>query len=284
MKINKHKSIMSFGILCIIIGIFVIFLFVYTSSSYIQHNTLLYRLQPLFGILDIWNNKKKKNIKEGFTWSAQTIQAFKKYENTFNPTYSFDLNTLQNQVSDHDVNYLLENNKWYWSDETKQLYIDAISSNTSISIDPSIALDQAQTIYNENAIKQMLAWNTKEGHFLLYGVTIGNTKGLPDNINNIIRCGTSSSSSSSNNNSNNNPTLEKITHIGYDGINGNIIKQITPIENQNIEQQVPGFKFLNGPCNPCTPLNNPQDYSCPFAINVGDGWEVSSIWKKMWST
>jgi hypothetical protein len=55
-------------------------------------------------------------------------------------------------------------------------------------------------------------------------------------------------------------------------------------ENQNIEQQVPGFKFLNRPCNPCTPLNNPQDYSCPFAINVGDGWEVSSIWKKMWST
>ena len=57
---------------------------------------------------------------------------------------------------------------------------------------------------------------------------------------------------------------------------------ITPIENQNIEQQVPGFKFLNGPCNPCTPLNNPQDYSCPFAINVGDGWDVSSIWKKIW--
>ena len=266
MKINKNNSSMNVGILgiCIgiVIGIFVIFLFVYTSSS----------SSSLFGSMNDYT--KETIIKEGFTWSTQTIQAFKEYENTFNPTYSFDLNTLQKQVSDDDVTYLLENNKWYWSDETKQLYTDAISSNTSISIDPSIALDQAQTIYNENAIKQMLSWDTKEGHFLLYGVTIGNTKGLPDNINNIVRCGTSLKEDD--------PTLEKTIHIGYDGINGNIIKQITPIENQNIEQQVPGFKFLKSSCNPCAPLKNPQDYSCPFAINVGDGWDVSSIWKKLW--
>jgi hypothetical protein len=39
---------------------------------------------------------------------------------------------------------------------------------------------------------------------------------------------------------------------------------------------------LNGPCNPCAPLDNPPSYSCPFSLNTGNGAEVSPIWKLLW--
>jgi hypothetical protein len=45
---------------------------------------------------------------------------------------------------------------------------------------------------------------------------------------------------------------------------------------------VNGFKFLNGACNPCSPLDNPPNYSCPFSLNTGNGAEVSPIWKLLW--
>jgi hypothetical protein len=54
------------------------------------------------------------------------------------------------------------------------------------------------------------------------------------------------------------------------------------VPDAEIPKLVPGFKFLKGECNPCVALNDPANYSCPFSLNVGDGGEVSTIWKDLW--
>ena len=215
---------------------------------------------------------------EGFTeWSADLKAKFLKFENTYNPNVQFDMNIIQQQASPEEVQYLLKNNKWPWSDSVKTMYQDAIMTNSIISIDPGVALDVAQTIYNETAVKELLSWNTKEGQFLLSGVTIGHTDGLPDNVNNIVRCGNNSGDDG-----HADAVMEKIVNVGYDGINGSMIQNITPVDNADIPTLVDGFKFLKGDCNPCLALNDPANYSCPFSINVGDGGEVSSVWKNLW--
>jgi len=212
---------------------------------------------------------------EGFeAWSPQLKADFVKFENTYNPNFQFDLNIVQKQASPEEVEYLIKNNKWPWSDSVKSMYKDAIMRNSVISMDPGVALDVAQTIYNEKAVKEMLSWNSKEGAFLLSGVTIGHTEGLPDNVNNIVRCGTGDSSGV--------PVMEKIVNVGYDGINGSMIQNISVVPDADIPGLVPGFKFLKGACNPCLALNDPPDYSCPFSLNVGDGGGVSTIWQNLW--
>jgi hypothetical protein len=76
--------------------------------------------------------------------------------------------------------------------------------------------------------------------------------------------------------------MEKITNIGYDGINGTMTQNFAPVSNADIPKLVPGFKFLKGVCNPCVALDDPANYSCPFSLNVGDGGGVSAIWKNLW--
>ena len=79
-------------------------------------------------------------VKEPFIWSNETTDNFIKFENTYNPTYKFDTNIVSSQASEDDVKYLIENNKWKWSQDTQDLYKEAISSSTNIRIDPSEAL------------------------------------------------------------------------------------------------------------------------------------------------
>ena len=70
------------------------------------------------------------------------------------------------------LQYLLENNEWPWSDEVKKMYRDAIAQSSFISVNLSSSLGEAQAIYNQTAIKELLSWNSKEGTFLLHGATI----------------------------------------------------------------------------------------------------------------
>lgn len=209
------------------------------------------------------------------SWSPKLQADFANFENTHNPNFQFDMNIIQKQASPEEVEYLIKNNKWPWSDSVKAMYKDAIMRNSVISMDPGVAMDVAQTIYNETAVKEMLSWNSKEGAFLLTGVTIGHTKGLPDNVNNILRCGLPDGVTG-------NAVMEKIVNVGYDGINGSMIQNISRVSNADIPGLVPGFKFLKSECNPCLALDDPANYSCPFSLNVGDGGEVSTIWKNLW--
>ena len=45
------------------------------------------------------------------------------------------------------------------------LYLDAIAQNPMVRILPQESLDNMMKVYNENAMRQILSWNTKEGDF-----------------------------------------------------------------------------------------------------------------------
>ena len=195
---------------------------------------------------------KKINTKEGFTtnngstWSQDVVNRFLKFENSFYPTLDINLNMLMSQTTEEEVEYLMTNHKWPWSDELKVEYIKAMSRNKIIkSYPPGNNLIEAQKVYNENAMRQMLFWNTKEGDFVLNGVSVGTET--------VIKC--------------TNDTLQKIQFNGYDPIYGNVLTSNSTINTGDIEREVPGFKFIDGSgqCNPCTNLT--EAGSCRFSVS-----------------
>ncbi len=221
--------------------------------------------------------------KEGFTnntttgtntWSSTLVDEFVKFQKVLNPNINYDMSIVQKQATPSEVNYLFKNNKWPWSDKLQTLYKEAISQNSFVHVDPGISMMDAQQIYNETAMKELLSYNTKEGTFLLHGATIGHTKNLPSNINNTIVCST---------NSNDKSILEKIVYNGYDSIYGNLSTTVTEVNYNDLPNQINGFKFLGAPCNPCVALKSNPEYTCPFALNTGNGYEVSPIWQMLWN-
>lgn len=235
-------------------------------------------LLVIVGVI-IFNSFTKSNaLLEGFrpegsqTWSKDLINRFLEYQKTVNDNnYQYDMAMIQKQATPEEAEYLLKNGKWPWSNETKFLYMEEVWKNPMIKINPGISLEEAMKAYNENAMKQLLSWNTKEGEFILYGGDLGVTSGMPNDIRNTIKCTLNKSGTFE---------MEKTTYNGYNTWNGykNVEKKMVP--NENIPDEMPGFKFIREPCNPCAPLN--LDYSCPFTINVKGDTNVSQIWKQMW--
>lgn len=223
---------------------------------------------------------KTRSLLEGFeqksngVWSKDLVDRFLIFQKTVNDNnYQFDMSMIQKQATPEEAEYLLKNGKWPWSNETKYLYMEEVWQNPMIKINPGVSLEEAMKIYNENAIKQLLAWNTKEGEFIVYGGDLGVSPGMPDDIRNTIKCTLNKSGKFE---------MEKTTYNGYNTWNGyrNVEKKIIP--NENIPNEMPGFSFINGPCNPCSPLMSPSDYNCPFTLNVKGDKNVSQIWKQMW--
>jgi len=213
------------------------------------------------------------------TWPQQTITDFINFQKVHNPNFTFDINILQRQATAAEVQSLIENNVWPWSDDVKQMYKDAMANNWNVSVDLGSSLNTAQSIYNQTAIMELLAWNTKEGEFLIDGAVIGQSKNMPSNVNNIVRCASSGSAGSGPGSN----ILEKVVYTGYNSISGNLQSQVTPVSNSDIPSVVNGFQFLgSGACNPCSALDYPPNYSCPFSINTGNGATVSPVWQKLW--
>lgn len=207
-------------------------------------------------------------------WPSTLVDEFVNFQKTLNPNVNYDINIVQKQATPDEVSYLFNNNKWPWSDKLQSLYKEAMAQNSFIHVDPGISMLDAQQIYNETAMKEMLSYNTKEGTFLLYGATVGHNNNLPSNINNIIQCSTNAKGDS---------ILEKIVYNGYDSIYGNLNTTVTEIDYNDLPNQVNGFKFLGAPCNPCVALNSSPNYTCPFALNTGNGYDVSPIWQMLWN-
>ena len=210
------------------------------------------------------------------SWPQQVINDFIKFEQTHNPTYKFDVNIIQQQASVAEVQYLLKNNKWPWSDEVKKLFRDAMAQNNYISTNLNASLDNAQSIYNQAAILEILSWNSKEGQFLLNGSIIGHSDNLPANINNVIKCVASMGGSG------NDIKMQKIVYTGYDSLDGSLQSQTSSVEDSDLPSLITGFKFLRGSCNPCSALTQPPGYSCPFSIDTGNGADVSPVWQNLW--
>jgi len=233
------------------------------------------------------NINKNKNI-EGFSlsgntfvpWSKDLVHRFKVYQATVGENnYQYNMYILQQQATAADAEHLLSTGYWPWSDDTKQKYMDAVAVSPLISIDPGEAANNAMKIYNENAIKEQLAFNTKEGKFLIYGTVLNNDNNN-DNDNQkygvfngnklnptTIKCSDDIHSS----------VLQKKVFNGYNLWNGYKNTTTTKIQNQDIPSEVAGFSFVNGPCNPC-------DYTCPFRIDIGDksGNRISPVWADLW--
>ena len=234
----------------------------------------------MFIIIVLFNSLIKKSDKIGFTnidktvkWSPDLIKRFNVYQLTVNDNVTqFNLEQLQRQATPEEAEEYLKNGLWYWPDDLKQLYIEKIWENPIIKIDPQFALNYAMKTYNQNAARKLLAWNTKEGHFLLYGGDLGVTDGMPKNMNNTIKCS-----------DDNNPRLQKKVYTGMNLQNGYMDSKIIDVKNEDIPKEMPGFSFVKDPCNPCVALKSPGDFSCPFTLNINGDEAISVPWKQLWN-
>jgi hypothetical protein len=261
----------------------------------ISINNVLYGLSAalLFFILYrvIISSSQIKIIptKEGFTWKQNSISGFLKVQNLSNPDLNFDMNKIQEQSSQEEVDYFIKNGMWPWSPEVIELYKNSESKNKFVRtyIDDSVV--QARKIYNQNVILYIISLQEKESQFLTKGVQIYQSKYDDRNGNgtygynselinvennkiaSVIKCDTNRDK---NKNTNTEIALKKYKN-----------EKKTDIDYNNLENIIPGFKFISSKCNPCIALNDPVDYSCPFELNVKDVDKgVSPIWKYLWKT
>ena len=307
---NKTKLI---GLLTILILLWIVFYFIPeifdSLLNTILGNLILLTITALtlmtnfkYGIIlslfliVMYRFSQLSKIKETFTWSKESTQDFLLIQNSINPHKVFDVNMIQasQQASQQELDFFNKNGIWPWSQKTIELYEDSVNSNPYIRTFSGDAVNYARTIYNEAAILRIISYQTKEGQFLLNGILIkdpsGNVNedlpsgfgdfpyksGLLDNRrDDIIKC---------NMNKDNNATLERITYTGKGGIYGEQTSKVTPVDYNELENIIPGFKFLNGPCNPCGAINESPDYSCPFQLKVKNKSPfISDVWQYLWN-
>lgn len=204
-------------------------------------------------VVELFTGKNKVELFENkiHPWSEDLRKRFLKYQNTMSHNdYNYNLEMLQQQVTPQEVEEYLKTGYWNWDDTLKQLYLDKVQSSTLINLVPEEGLKYAMRMYTPEAVKQLLAWNYKEGEFLLYGAK--------DINKNIIKCSTDLESS-------------LITNNG---------KKI--INNEDIPYVIPGFSFINESCNPCKNLNLSTNDKCAFKLNIKGDDTTSEIWKRIW--
>ena len=218
------------------------------------------------------------------TWSPDLIKRFNIYQTTISKNITnFDLEILQKQATPLEVEQLLETGYWPWPEELQNEYLNKVLYNKIIKIEPKYALDYAMKTYNRNAARELLAWNSKEGQFLLYG-GINGTSDISDKSDksdiseknlekNTIKCSTDS---------NGNSVMEKTEFSGMNLWNGYMNTNTSVVKSEDIPKEMPGFTFVNNPCNPCVALNSPGDFSCPFKLNIKGNDSISNPWKSLW--
>jgi hypothetical protein len=241
---------------------------------------ILFLILLVIGII-LYNSYSKGLSFNGFQnyysnnkWSPELIRRFNIYQQTINSNkFQYDMDLLQKQAIPSEAEEFLSTGLWPWPAELQQEYIDKVWMNPIIKFWPPAALNYAMKVYNQNAIRELLAWNSKEGHFLLYGADLGKTDGLPDNLHNTLKCTTDNHGNS---------VIEKKVFIGPDYWNGYFNIKKTMVKPEDIPKEMKGFSFVKSACDPCVALNLPPDYSCPFKLNVKGNNEISSQWKYLW--
>jgi hypothetical protein len=223
-------------------------------------------------------------MKEGFVWSSKNLLNFLELENTINRGIVFDTNIAQQQASEKEVEYFIKYQKWPWNKEVEKLYKEAVRKNPFIRTSESDSLNYARSIYNQNAILQILALQTNEGNLLVNGVEkyVPNNQveppyaynsGLISKYNSIIKC---------NMNNPDNAIMEQKTMPPLGSLNS---PTITQLDYNDLENKIPGFKFIKQPCNPCQALNVNPSYNCPFSLKTKNNptGRISDLWKYLWN-
>ena len=148
-------------------------------------------------------------------------------------------------------------------------------------------MNDAQTIYNEKAIQEILKTQTDEGQMLLRGIQInssepdlsgrgefGYNSGLITYETNpkskVIVCDSKTNK------------LKQTRFLGYGGILTEHVKEEIPFDYKDLENTVPGFKFINEPCDPCMNIDPNSKNSCNFSMNLKNN-NSSSQEKSLWN-
>ena len=313
LKINQETKIKTIGLLTLLICLWLVLYFI-PELFLSLFNSILGNLILIVSIILVFMNNKtygllilsillilhrfsrlsKRLSKEGFLISQEEMnEDFLRIQNTINKNKVFDMNIINSQASREELYYFNKNGKWPWSQEVIKLYEEAINRNPYIRTLPEIATDYARTIYNQDAILRVLTYQTKEGQFLINGVLVKDPSGnkmeelpsgfgnfpyeaglLGNRVDDIIKC---------NMKEDNNPTLERIRYTGKGGIFGEQTEKVTPVDYNDLEKIIPGFTFLNKPCNPCGAMSETPDYSCAYRLRVKDKPPfISSVWQYLW--
>jgi len=216
--------------------------------------------------------------REGFT--QKSVADYLDYQTLEQPHIVFDINQLKKQATQEELNYFLTNGMWPWSKEVEDLYKEQIDKNTHVRSDPDAAVLYARKIYNQSAILQIISLQTKEGEFLTQGLQVRDTSEYKDGkgdfqyTSQLVK-----------------PSTNKYVKQFKCGLDGNIEEKqfgmgTKKLEYQNLQEIIPGFNFINKPCNPCVALKDPPEYSCPFTLNLskeeGSVPTTSKIWKYLW--
>lgn len=228
---------------------------------------------------EIYVNNRVKN-----KWSESVIKDFIRTQAAQNQDVIFDMDMIQLQATEKEAKELINTGMWPWSQRTQDIYFDAISRSTMSKKGPLKSMNNDRTIYNENAILQMIALNDKEGEFLIQGARIKGTSpsydpysgrgtygihsGLISDDNDLIQC--------------NKGKLERLHSLGNDGITGAHVNKVSDVDYNQLPNIIKGFKFLKEPCDPCVALNSPADYTCPFSIKKKGHPLISFAWEKLW--
>ena len=229
---------------------------------------------------EIYVNNRIKN-----KWSESVIKEFIRVQAAQNQDVIFDMDMIQLQATQKEAEELIKTGMWPWSQRTQEIYTDAISRSTMSKKGPLKSMNNDRTIYNENAILQMISLNDKEGVFLIEGARIPGTSrasadpysgrgtygihsGLISDDNDLIQC--------------NKGKLVRVHSVGNDGITGAHVSKISDVDYNELPTLVKGFKFIKQPCDPCVALNSPSDYTCPFSIKKKGHPLISFAWEKLW--
>jgi hypothetical protein len=169
------------------------------------------------------NNGSMPLLSVASLWPPDLIKRFITFQNTMNlNNVQYNLDILQQQASPEEAEYLLKNRIWPWPEDLKQKYLAKVRMNKIIKVDPESALNYAMRIYNAAAVNELLFLNTKEGQFLIYGLTMPNKSKpdypyLPDTT---IKC--------------NNGKIEKTEVKGYNRWNGYMNKKTTILTKDDL--------------------------------------------------
>lgn len=314
MKIPKIKNIFNdenktriIGLLTILIALWLVLYFI--PEIFVSlFNTLLGKLILLVAVLLTFLNNKFYGLfigliiiilfrftqlsKEGFT--PESEQNFIKLESELERQKVFDMNMIEQQATQEELDYFIKNRTWPWSKQARILYDEIKNKNPYVRTFSEDSANQTKKIYNETAMLRAISYQTKEGEFLLNGILVENPNGnekeelpngfgsfaydsglLENRTKDVIKCNLVEDD--------NNPSLERITYTGKGGIFGQQTQKTEKVDYNDLENIIPGFKFLSSPCNPCKSVGAIPDYSCPFSIKLkGEDSSVSNLWKHLW--
>lgn len=239
---------------------------------------LVYMTNRIYGIIGgivlfiVYRFSRLLTTTERFTSDSQS--QFLQIQNTINKQSHFDMNVIGQQATQQELDYFNEHGMWYWSPDVIHIYEDAVNHNPYIRTIPEQSTNHARTIYNQHAIIRILANQSKEGQFLLTGVSLSPSLSSPPSPSSGIGTFSHNSTAGSDvikcNMSTN--QLER-THHG---------EKTTEVDYTQLESIIPGFSFLNEPCNPCNALSETPDYSCAYNLKLKHRDTPSRIWNYLW--